>query len=151
MTRITALVVTTYVLAGSAQVANQKPNFSGRWIVVSPISAAGEVQTISHDATTITLSHGAEAGSEHVIKYVLNGKAHRSVMPSHGSEIVTLATATWKGEQLTIVSTSTYPDGNTLNQTQVWSVDAKGQLVVDATEVFTGRARTTVRYVYRKQ
>ena len=39
--------------------------------------------------------HGSEGG-EHNLEFILDGKEHRSTMASHGSEIVTLYTATWK-------------------------------------------------------
>jgi len=72
-------------------------------------------------------------------------------MPTHGSEIVTLYTATWSADRLTILSKSTYPNGNVLDQAQVWSLDTRGQLIIDATEAFTGRPKTTVQIVHRRQ
>lgn len=94
--------------------------------------------------------HGSEGG-EHNLEFILDGKEHRSTMASHGSEIVTLYTATWKGDRLTIVSKSTYPNGNVLDQTQVWSMDAKGQLIIDLTEASTGRPKTSMQIVHKKQ
>ena len=47
-------------------------------------------------------------------------------MPTHGSEIVTLYTATWNGDGLTMLSKSTYPNGNVLDQTQIWSAASGG-------------------------
>ena len=135
------------VLTAAAQ---QKPNFTGKWTVVSPADAiAGGPQTITHTDTTLRLVHGAE-GADHNLEFILDGKEHRSLMPSHGSEIVTLYTATWKGDKLTIASKSTYPNGNVLDQLQVWSLDAKGQLIVDLTETFTGRPAKTTQVVHRK-
>ena len=72
-------------------------------------------------------------------------------MPTHGSEIVTLYTATWNGDKLTVLSKSTYPNGNVLDQIQMWSLDAKGQLIIDLTETFTGRPKATMQIVHRKQ
>jgi hypothetical protein len=146
----------TFVLALSTCIvatafAQQKPNFTGKWTVVSPADAvAGGPQTITHTDTTLRLAHGAEGG-DHNLEFVLDGKEHRSVMPSHGSEIVTLYTTTWKGDQLTIASKSTYPNGNVLDQLQVWSLDPKGQVIVDLTETFTGRPAKTTQIVHKKQ
>ena len=72
-------------------------------------------------------------------------------MPSHGSEIVTLYTATWKDDRLVIVSTSTYPHGGTLQQTQIMSLDPKGQLVVEIDAQMTGRPKETSKIVYVKK
>jgi hypothetical protein len=130
--------------------AQQKPNFTGKWIAIAPADAGGGPQTITHTETKLSMIHGAE-GPDHNLEFILDGKEHRSVMPSHGSEIVTLYTASWTGDRLTILSKSTYPNGNVLDQTQVWSMDAKGQLIIDLTETFTGRPKTTTQIVHQKQ
>ena len=150
MRRITSvLALSTCIVA--AAFAQQRPNFAGKWIVVSPAEAGGGgPQTITHTETKLAMIHGAE-GADHHLEFVLDGKEHRNVMPSHGSEIVTLYTATWKGEQLTIASKSTYPNGNVLDQIMVLSLDTKGQLIVDLTETFTGRPKTTTQIVHKKQ
>jgi len=106
---------------------------------------------VKHDETTLTVNHDAEAGAEHQQVFVLDGKEHKNTMPSHGSEIVTLYTATWKGDVLTIATKSTYPNGNVLDQTLVWSLDPQGQLIIDVTETFTGKPKTTVHLVHKKQ
>jgi hypothetical protein len=144
-----ALVVSVCVaVSGFAQ---QKPNFTGKWSVVSPAEAGpGLVQTVTHTETKLNMAHGAE-GDEHSLEFILDGKEHRSTLPTHGSEIVTLYTATWKGDRHTIVSKSTYPSGKILDQTQVLSLDAKGQLIIDLTETFTGEPKTTMQIVHRKQ
>jgi len=131
-------------------VAQQKPNFTGKWVAISPADAGSDSQTVTHTETKLALAHGSEGGA-HNLEFILDGKEHRSTMASHGSEIVTLYTATWKADRLSIVSKSTYPNGNVLDQTQVWSMDAKGQLIIDLTEEFTGRPKTTMQIVHRKQ
>lgn len=147
--RITsALVLAICIVAvGFGQ---QKPNFTGKWTAISPADAGGGPQTITHTETKLSIVHGAE-GTDHNLEFILDGKEHRSVMASHGSEIVTLYTATWNGDRLTMVSRSTYPNGNVLDQTQIWSLDAKGQLIIDLTETFTGRPKTTMQIVHKKQ
>ena len=148
--RITSvLALSTCIVA--AVFAQQKPNFAGKWIAISPADASGGgPQTITHTEAKLAMIHGAE-GSDHNLEYILDGKEHRNVMPSHGSEIVTLYTATWKGDRLTILSKSTYPNGNVLDQEMVLSLDTKGQLIIDLTETFTGRPKSTMQLVHKKQ
>ena len=149
MRRITsALALSIFFVA--VAFAQQKPNFTGKWVAISPADAGGGTQTITHTDAKLSIVHGS-SGDDHNLEFILDGKEHRSVMPTHGSEIVTLYTATWKGDQLTMISKSTYPNGNVLDQTQVWSLDAKGQLIIDLTETFTGRPKTPMQIVHRKQ
>ena len=147
--RITSVLALAYCIVAVAA-AQQKPNFTGKWVATSPPDAGGDPQTITHTDTTLSIAHGSEGG-QHNLEFILDGKEHRSTMASHGSEIVTLYTATWKADRLTIVSKSTYPNGNVLDQTQVWSMDAKGQLIIDLTESFTGRPKTSMQIVHKKQ
>jgi len=149
VSRITSvLALSIYIVAvGFAQ---QRPNFTGKWIAISPADAGGGTQTITHTDTKLTVVHGS-SGDDHNLEFILDGKEHRSVMPTHGSEIVTLYTATWNGDKLTVLSKSTYPNGNVLDQIQMWSLDAKGQLIIDLTETFTGRPKATMQIVHRKQ
>ena len=147
--RITSVLALSICVVVAA-FAQQKPTFTGKWVAISPADAGSEPQTITHTETKLNLIHGAE-GADHNLEFILDGKEHRSVMPTHGSELVTLYTATWKGNQLIMVSKSTYPNGNVLDQTQIWSLDTKGQLIIDLTETFTGRPKTTMQIVHKKQ
>ena len=149
VSRITSvLALSIYIVAvGFAQ---QRPNFTGKWIAISPADAGAGTQTITHTDTKLSVIHGS-SGADHNLEFILDGKEHRSVMPTHGSEIVTLYTATWNGDKLTVLSKSTYPNGNVLDQIQMWSLDAKGQLIIDLTETFTGRPKATMQIVHRKQ
>lgn len=67
----------------------EKPNFSGRWILISPEEGAGSEQVVQHEGNTLTTGHGASGGSHHGASYRLDGSENRNVIPSHGSEIVT--------------------------------------------------------------
>jgi hypothetical protein len=130
--------------------AQQRPDFSGRWVGVSPAEAKGEEQTVKHDATSLTVSHPSEGGA-HSFTYKLDGTESRQVL-KHGTEdIVTLAHAAWSGAQLTITSATTYADGRKLNQRQIWSLDSTGQLVIDFTEKMQDRPDRSMKLVYRKQ
>jgi len=149
VSRITRVLAFSICIV-AAVFAQQRPNFTGKWIAISPADAGGGAQTITHTEAKLSIVHGAE-GTDHNLEFILDGKEHRSVMPTHGSEIVTLYTATWNGNRLTMLSKSTYPNGNVLDQIQIWSLDAKGQLIIDLTETSTGRPKSTMQIVHKKQ
>lgn len=130
--------------------AQEKPNFSGRWVVVSPASDAGSEQLVTHDlkANTLTLQHDSE-GRGHKLVHKLDGTQHRNAVASHDSEIVILSKAQWTGNQIAISSVASYPDGRRMESRQLWSIDASGQLVVDGTETLDGRT-TTIKVVHKK-
>jgi hypothetical protein len=81
------LLVVVGLAALSAQ---EKPNFTGRWVLVTPAESAGQERSLSK--------------------------------------------ASWNGNQLTIDSDTTYPDGRRRRTTAVWSLDDEGRLVIDFTE-----------------
>lgn len=131
--------------------AQQKPDFSGRWVVVEPAGEAGGEQQITHDpkANTLTIAHDSE-GSGHKLVYKLDGTESRNALASHGSEIVILSRAMWTGNQIAIRSVATYPDGRRMESKQLWSVDAGGRLIVEGTETIDGKT-TTIRSVSKKK
>lgn len=128
----------------------QKPNFSGRWVVVSPADASGEEEVVQQDATSLSVSHDSEGGGHRTV-YKLDGTESRNVIGSHESEIVTLSKASWQGDRLAITSVTTYPDGRILNQKEMWSLDAKARLVIDVTQVMQGRPPMTVTVIHTKK
>ncbi len=140
-------VVALGVVAIAAQ---QKPNFSGRWVVVSPADAAGQEQVVTHDATTLTTGHASEGGG-HGASYKLDGTESRNVLTSHGEPIVTLSKATWSGAQLTITSNTTYPDGRKRESKEVWSLDAEGRLVIEVNLTVSGQQPMTLKMVSVKK
>jgi hypothetical protein len=135
------------VLAG----AQQKPDFSGRWVVVEPADGAGSEQQITHDlkANTLTIAHDSE-GHGHKLVYKLDATESRNTLPSHGSEIVILSRAMWTGNQIAIRSVAMYPGGRRMESKQVWSLDAGGELIVEGTETIDGKT-TTIRSVSKKK
>ena len=151
MKAITVSALALVLLAALGVAAHEPPNFAGRWITVSPGDTPGLSKVVAHEGTTLTMTHGAETGAEHKQVFIVDGKEHKSVMSSHGSDIVTLYTATWKGDVLTIASKSTYANGKVLDQTVVWSMNPQGQLIVDVTEIFEGAVKAKVRQVHKKQ
>ena len=142
--------VVAFALAVSVTFAQKKPDFSGRWVTISPADAAGQEQSYKQDAATLTTSHGAE-GPDHVFTYDLSGKETRRTMTSHGETITTLSTATWDGERLVITEKTTDADGRQLDQKQTLSLDQQGQLVIDLTATMTGRPTQTMTLVHKKK
>jgi hypothetical protein len=89
---------------------------------------------------------------KHAVALALDGTESRQVLKHGTDEIVTLAHAGWRGDQLTISSLTTYADGRKLNRHEIWSLDATGQLVIDFIEAMEGRPdRKMMKLVYRKQ
>jgi len=145
------LVSAALVAAAATATAQSKPDFSGRWVYVSPEAAAGQEQTITQTETTLTTGHASEGGGHHAT-YRLDGTESRNVMASHGQEIVSVSKATWDGERLVISTSTTYPDGRRLESKHVWSLDAQQRLVIDSTETIAARpARTSRAVLTRKQ
>ena len=150
LSRVGVASAAVVLVLGSGVRGQQKPDFSGTWVVVSPAEAAGQVHTIKQDATTFTRAHASE-GDGHSLAYKLDGSETRLVMPSHGQEIITLAKASWNGDRLVIVEAVTYPDGRKLAKNTVWSVDGQGQLVMEFTEAFEGKPAQTRKVVYKRK
>ena len=134
----------------AASLAQERPNFTGRWVLAIPAGMAGQEQTVTHTAETLTTAH-ASSGHGHKKVYRLDGAESRNVLVSHGEDVVTLSTAVWNGSALTITSATTYPDGRKLHQKHVWSLDAEGRLVIDATHSGLTATPETARHVYVKK
>jgi hypothetical protein len=151
MPRIALAVTTVVLVALTPLVAQKKPNFSGRWVQISPEDGAGGEQLIQHTESTLTMSHDSE-GDGHKLIYNLDGSESKMTMQSHGMDIVTIAKAVWNGDRLTITSATTYgsPDRK-LDQTMVWSINEKGQLVIDLTQTSTGRPTEKLQVVHQKR
>jgi len=144
-----AIVIASLCLVATIS-AQQKPNFSGHWVAVSPADAAGQEQFVKHDATSLATSHESE-GDPHRETYKLDGSESRNVLTSHGAEIVTLSKAEWTGNQLTITSSTVYPDGRKLAQKETWSMDAEARLVIAFTQTMAGQPEMSMKMIYKKQ
>jgi hypothetical protein len=136
-----------FLVVASAQ---DKPNFSGTWIVVTPVEHAGQEETITHDATSLRVSHGSEGG-HHASVYKLDGTPSRNVLTSHGAEIVSLATTSWKDGQLVIQQSTQYPDGKKIESRLTFALNSEGQLVRQITDTVEGKVSPTITVVARKK
>jgi hypothetical protein len=109
-----------------------KPNFTGRWAVVSPAADAGKEQLVTQDDKTLTTERAAK-GSTHKMVYQLDGVERRQAIPLH-NEITMLTRSSWKGDHIVIAINTSYDNGMRTQLTETWSIDAKGQLVIDSTQ-----------------
>ena len=144
---IGALAILLTIAVAAAQ---EKPNFAGRWVVMSPAADAGQEQTVTQTAATLTTGHASE-GHGHRSVYKLDGTESRNVLVSHGEEIVTLSKASWSGNQLTITGDTTYPDGRKWHTKQIWSLDGEGRLIIDFTETGMNPTPTSTRRVHTRR
>ncbi|MEX2270619.1 MAG: hypothetical protein WD690_04080 [Vicinamibacterales bacterium] len=147
---VTLAAVVSVVALGALVVAQQKPNFSGTWVAVSPAEQAGQEQTITHTESALTLRHGS-SGGHHETVYRLDGAPAVNSMPSHGDTIVNKYTASWKGEQLVVDQIAEYPDGRKIDTTLKYSLNAQGQLVTEATFTAAGQEPRKITVVSAKK
>jgi hypothetical protein len=147
--RLVACAVVAFVAALSAVSAQKRPDFSGRWIVVAPADSAGTEIVVKQTDALLTQAHDSEGGG-HRLEYRLDGSEHKTTMASHGMDLVTLSRAVWQGDRLSITETTTYSPDRKLDQTMIWSIDEKGQLIIDLTATMTGRPTEKTRIVHKK-
>ena len=98
--------------------AQQKPDFTGTWVVVTPADSAGQEQFVRHTPTTLSTGHAAE-GDGHNALYKLDGSESRNELGSRGQVIVTISKAVWEGATLVITSSTPYSNGGKMDSKQI--------------------------------
>ena len=144
--RILVLVLVAFAPLLAQQKAT-KPNFTGTWRSVAPPSEAGQVQMVEHTATELRLRHASEGGG-HDLRYVLDGKPHST---DSGKGFVAVDTASETPTGVRIVTSTSYSNGNKLEMTQSWALNAKGQIEIQFSQSQNGAAPTKMVIVYEKQ
>ena len=151
------LLATPQTLAGrdsghgmGGRLTQQRPNFSGRWVIVLPEKGAGREQIVKHDDKTLSKTPVGDRGGPPVT-YQIDGVEHRSVMAMGGQEIVIVTKAEWEGNTLVITTTESYPTGQKLTIKDVWSLDGQGRLVIDNTESAERQKPQTMQIVMQKK
>ena len=134
-------------MSGSGQ---QRPDFSGTWVAISPSHQAGVEEKVTHTPTELRVEHPSEGG-HHALVYKLDGTETRLVQTSHGEQVVTLATATWESGKLLVEQTTTSPDGHKLEMKTLWSLDAEGQLVREVTVTADGESKPPLTVIARRK
>ena len=132
-TLVAAAIVSTVILA------TQKPNFSGRWLIVSPPEGAGKEQVVKQDDKTVSIGSGVPGGRQ--TTYQLDGQEHKTSVSMRGESIVIVSKAVWEGNKLVLTSDTSYPNGMKTKSIEYWSLDEKGQFVIDFTETAEGQKR----------
>lgn len=125
------LVVSLLLTVGAS--AQQKPDFSGRWVVVSPAAGVGQEQIVAQDDKTLSVEQVSATGRRKMI-YQLDGLERRQAIPSRGTEIIVLSKAMWDGDRIVITTNTAYPNGMKTQAKDVWSLDVQGRLVIDSGE-----------------
>ena len=129
--RLIALLVAALVVAGVS--AQERPNFSGTWIVSPPSKSAGKEHVIKHDAASLSTTIGRRP-----VTYPLDGTEHSSQVPMSGDVIRVSTRAAWEKDRVVITVRTAYPTGMKTVTRETWSLDAKGRLIIDIVETMEG-------------
>jgi len=164
--RFFAVIAMTLAVSFAAG-AQDKPDFSGKWVTVEPQPAPannataggggprggggrgfqpgfGPEFTVKQDAKTLTITRGGQAP---VLTYKLDGSESKNTMTRDGQQIEQISTAKWEGNTLVIVTQVNF-QGNTREMRRVLAMDG-GNLVIDQTA--PGRSGgATVKVAYKK-
>jgi len=129
--------------------ARQKPNFSGRWLIVSPPEGAGREQVVKQDDKALSVGSGVPGGRQ--TTYQLDGAEHKTSMSLRGEAINIVSKAVWDGNKLVLTSDAAYPNGMKTKSTEIWSIDDQGRLVVDFSETAEGEKPRAFKVIYTKK
>ena len=165
------------LLLGQAVAAQDKPDFSGNWILVSPSdssSNAAQAMTVREsfkresvrgtpiDPPLITLSverrfNGAVHSEVHTIGTIggiVGEVAGNAGTGFGGPSEQTRFSTTWDGDRLVIeirYSGRPVDAGAYSEHKEVWSLDIQGALMLTVTDRALGTESTTTNLIYRRQ
>jgi hypothetical protein len=142
--RLVLLVLLVVCQAGMS--AGQRPSFSGTWIIQPPNKAAGQEQVIKQDDQTLSIT-----SSGRTLIHKLDGVEHRETHAMRGGEIELINKAAWAGSTIVIETTTNYPNKMKTVAKEIWSIDAKGQLVIDFTETMEGQPPRVLKVIHIKK
>jgi hypothetical protein len=135
------LVVVVAAFGAVGFAAQDRPNFSGTWIVVGPERGIREL-TIKHDDSTLSFE-GQPDVTRHTFK--LDGSETEMSAPD-GKPL--LARAAWQGK--TLVVTIHFPELKQDIRRVTWAIDADGQLVME-TEMLGGKPEAPTKQVFKRR
>jgi hypothetical protein len=121
---IRLLIVLGAVGLAVSPAAQAVPDFSGRWVAVSPGSAAGQVLVITQDEASIKLEPGVVAGFAPA--YLLSGAAAISVLPGN---LRVASSAHWRDGGLLLVDAP--HDAAILRHERRLALDSEGRLILE--------------------
>src|SRR5688572_23555235 len=158
MKRTFALTVTAALLTSSlAVLAQTRPNFAGKWTLVpNPNAPAptgrgrglGQAFTATQDEKTLTVITSNPPIGQIKAVYNLDGSESKNPITFVGNTVDRTSKVKWDGAKLIVTSTSNF-QGNAVETTQPWSLDASGTLTVESTSNFGGNP-TTTKAQYKK-
>jgi hypothetical protein len=161
MRRAAILMSAAALIVGATNLSAQaKPSFAGTWTVIVDPSVApapgrggrgglGQGGTIAQDGKTLTITRTTQNGEMKSV-YNLDGSESKNTMTFGGNSVEQTSKTRWDGDKLVVTTSSTF-NGNPVETTMVLSLDAAGNLVVDATGPGrNGGAPTTTHTTYKK-
>ena len=146
MRRLGFAIVVIALTQAAAASALQKPSFSGTWIIQPPNKAAGMEQVVRQDDKTLSIITGGRT-----MTHQLDGVEHREARSMRGGEVVMISKAAWEGRTIVITIATSYPNDMKTISKEIWSIDDRGQLVIDFTETAQGSALRTMKVTHKKK
>jgi len=143
-------------IGSTSLIAQVRPNFTGNWTVADPSAGGvmylGVAFTAKQEDSTLTVTptiHEVHVGeTPEQLKAVFNLDGSQSKNPLNRRALNRDSSVTWGGGRL-VITITTSDANNVSTQTQTWSLDASGNLVVDAVLTYQGKS-TTSRAIYKK-
>lgn len=162
MRRATALLTVSALVLGTTQLAAQaKPSFAAKWVVVVDPNAAaptpgrgggrglGQQATIEQTDKTLTITRTTQNGEVKSV-YNLDGTDSKNTMTMGGNAVDQTSKVKWEGDKMVITTNSSF-NGNPIESTMTLTLDAAGNLVVEATGPGRGGGPpTTTKMTYKK-
>jgi hypothetical protein len=140
------LLVCLLAICGTALSARQRPNLSGTWIIQPPNKAAGMEVVVKQDDKTLSFSVAGRS-----MTHQIDGKEHQETQSMRGGEIVILSKAAWEENALVIVTLTSYPNRMKTFEKEVWTMDARNQLVIERTVTAEGEAAIVTKVFHRRK
>ena len=142
--------------------AQSKPSFAGKWTLVPDPNAAaaaggrgrggfgglGQEFSATQDDKVLTVVTTNQQTGEMKAVYNLDGTESKNPITMGGNTIDRVSKAKWDAAKLVITTTVNF-NGNAVESTQTWSLDASGNLIVESTSSFGGTP-TTTKATYKK-
>jgi hypothetical protein len=154
-------IVGTIVILAMGMVGTQvRPNFAGNWVLADQVAAPsgigylGLAFTAEQDDKTLTVTptnhevHVGERPEQLKAVFKLDGSESKNPLNMSGRAVNRSSSVTWDGGRL-VITTTTSDEYNVSIQTQTWSLDRSGNLIVDAVRTYRGDS-TTSRATYKK-
>ena len=146
-------------------VAQVRPNFTGNWTNADPKAAAsaegimylGFAFTAEQDDKTLVVTptihqvHRSERPEQLRAVFNLDGSESKNPLIIHRDHLGVVdrtSRVRWDGDKL-VLTTKTADENHGPSQTQTWSLDASGRLIVDAIFTYRGNS-TTSQATYKK-